>query len=399
LRRSGQRQPAHGKSKANAIGFPHPSATDRLGILVTIIAASCIRPRSSPIEMDEGEGRGRHAFAVASTPHWGRSGSGGEGERGGTCRPGRVEWFASPTGSTTAQTLYSGILATGSRAAFVKRFAVASAKWKGMKTVPGMSSAVSLAQTLISPRRGRRRNHCAARDPEPFGIAGCSSTVASPSRRPSRRRAWRCSIGTSSSSAPSSTRSRPRVTRQARSQPRSPLPSHWPPALHPSRRALRRHDHRHGRRPPSRTSGLPRHRRPHRQRDHRGCSSFREPGACYARRCTSSRRALPLHLDIGEIQAAMLTLPAGVRLVHDLHVWTLTSSRETLSAHVEVDSERFGIAHTTRQLSCSSASGAPLRRSHGGRWAGPQASSPQARWPSRPSPGSSGAPDSVVRPS
>jgi cobalt-zinc-cadmium efflux system protein len=74
---------------------------------------------------------------------------------------------------------------------------------------------------------------------------------------------------------------------------------------------------------------------------------------------------MPLHLDIDEIRAAMLAL-SGVRSVHDLHVWTLTSGRDTLSAHVEVDSfaggqelldalqtalrERFGIAHTTLQL-------------------------------------------------
>jgi len=57
---------------------------------------------------------------------------------------------------------------------------------------------------------------------------------------------------------------------------------------------------------------------------------------------------------------------AGVLRVHDLHVWTLTSGREAMSAHVVVadpsDSERlldelhavlharFGIDHTTIQL-------------------------------------------------
>src|SRR5439155_21014046 len=61
-----------------------------------------------------------------------------------------------------------------------------------------------------------------------------------------------------------------------------------------------------------------------------------------------------------------ITRVAGVRRVHDLHVWTLTSGREAMSAHVVVDdvreSERllqslhavlhlrFGIDHTTIQL-------------------------------------------------
>jgi cobalt-zinc-cadmium efflux system protein len=73
----------------------------------------------------------------------------------------------------------------------------------------------------------------------------------------------------------------------------------------------------------------------------------------------------PPHLDIAEIEAAMLAV-AGVRRVHDLHVWTLTSGREAMSAHVVVgdmgDSDRlleelhrvlharFGVDHTTIQL-------------------------------------------------
>jgi cobalt-zinc-cadmium efflux system protein len=73
----------------------------------------------------------------------------------------------------------------------------------------------------------------------------------------------------------------------------------------------------------------------------------------------------PSHLDLGEIERAMLHTP-GVRRVHDLHVWTLTSGREAMSAHVVVDDvreserllealhavlhARFGIDHTTIQL-------------------------------------------------
>jgi cobalt-zinc-cadmium efflux system protein len=73
----------------------------------------------------------------------------------------------------------------------------------------------------------------------------------------------------------------------------------------------------------------------------------------------------PAHLELGEIESAM-TRVAGVRRVHDLHVWTLTSGREAMSAHVVVEDvgqserllealhavlhTRFGIDHTTIQL-------------------------------------------------
>ena len=74
---------------------------------------------------------------------------------------------------------------------------------------------------------------------------------------------------------------------------------------------------------------------------------------------------VPPHLDIGEIERAMEAVD-GVRRVHDLHVWTLTSGREAMSAHVVtapasaadrllqdlhlVLHARFGIDHTTIQI-------------------------------------------------
>jgi cobalt-zinc-cadmium efflux system protein len=74
---------------------------------------------------------------------------------------------------------------------------------------------------------------------------------------------------------------------------------------------------------------------------------------------------VPPHLDPREIEAAMQT-EHGVRAVHDLHIWTLTSGREALSAHVLVEDlsdgqhvlgdlqtllrQRFGIEHVTIQL-------------------------------------------------
>lgn len=74
---------------------------------------------------------------------------------------------------------------------------------------------------------------------------------------------------------------------------------------------------------------------------------------------------VPPHLDVREIETAMRG-SHGVRDVHDLHVWTLTSGKEAMSAHVLVEDlsdgqhilkdlqalllERFGIDHTTVQL-------------------------------------------------
>ncbi|MBI3629139.1 MAG: cation transporter [Candidatus Rokubacteria bacterium] len=73
----------------------------------------------------------------------------------------------------------------------------------------------------------------------------------------------------------------------------------------------------------------------------------------------------PAHLELGEIERAIEETP-GVRRVHDLHVWTLTSGREAMSAHVVVGDlaggerllerlhallhARFGVDHTTIQL-------------------------------------------------
>lgn len=73
----------------------------------------------------------------------------------------------------------------------------------------------------------------------------------------------------------------------------------------------------------------------------------------------------PPHLALEDIEGAMCAVP-GVRRVHDLHVWTLTSGRDAMSAHVIVEDvresdrlletlhavlhARFGIDHTTIQL-------------------------------------------------
>jgi len=89
----------------------------------------------------------------------------------------------------------------------------------------------------------------------------------------------------------------------------------------------------------------------------------------------------PAHLELAAVEAAMREV-AGVRRVHDLHVWTLTSGREAMSAHVVVedpsDSERlleelhavlharFGIDHTTIQLDREPPVVVRLRTPHSG---------------------------------
>jgi cobalt-zinc-cadmium efflux system protein len=75
--------------------------------------------------------------------------------------------------------------------------------------------------------------------------------------------------------------------------------------------------------------------------------------------------ATPPGVSIGNIQAEMTSV-AGVRSIHDLHVWTVTSGFLSLSAHVETDqshdqhgilvelrrllSQEFGINHATIQV-------------------------------------------------
>jgi len=49
--------------------------------------------------------------------------------------------------------LYSGIFACGSTASFVRRFAAASLKWKGMKIIPCAERSVTLSLASNSPRR------------------------------------------------------------------------------------------------------------------------------------------------------------------------------------------------------------------------------------------------------
>ncbi|UUV28680.1 cation diffusion facilitator family transporter [Amycolatopsis roodepoortensis] len=73
----------------------------------------------------------------------------------------------------------------------------------------------------------------------------------------------------------------------------------------------------------------------------------------------------PPDLDVVEVSGALSAL-AGVRQVHDLHVWTLTSGMEVASAHLTIDvdiepatvlaeaqqvlADKFGLRHATLQV-------------------------------------------------
>jgi cobalt-zinc-cadmium efflux system protein len=73
----------------------------------------------------------------------------------------------------------------------------------------------------------------------------------------------------------------------------------------------------------------------------------------------------PKHIDAERVRDAIMQVD-GVRAVHDLHIWTIASGFESLSAHVVVADgrggrvmllelreklhEQFGIDHITIQL-------------------------------------------------
>ncbi len=75
--------------------------------------------------------------------------------------------------------------------------------------------------------------------------------------------------------------------------------------------------------------------------------------------------SVPAHIDMEAVTGRMLAVP-GVRSVHDLHIWTITSGYVALSGHVGVDeatdasdvlvrlhrllSRDFGIEHITLQV-------------------------------------------------
>ena len=59
----------------------------------------------------------------------------------------------------------------------------------------------------------------------------------------------------------------------------------------------------------------------------------------------------PSHINIAAVEEAMRTV-SGVREVHDLHIWTITSGRHAVTAHVVVNdaSDSYRILRETREL-------------------------------------------------
>ena len=73
----------------------------------------------------------------------------------------------------------------------------------------------------------------------------------------------------------------------------------------------------------------------------------------------------PSHINAAAVEEAMRTV-AGVRAVHDLHIWTITSGRHAVTSHVVINdasesyrilrevrellAERFGLTHSTIQI-------------------------------------------------
>lgn len=78
---------------------------------------------------------------------------------------------------------------------------------------------------------------------------------------------------------------------------------------------------------------------------------------------------VPAGMSVNEIEQALLAVP-GVQAIHDLHVWALTSGRNSLTVHLVLDTdaaqeqvlhatarmleERFRLTHTTIQVELTS---------------------------------------------
>lgn len=87
--------------------------------------------------------------------------------------------------------------------------------------------------------------------------------------------------------------------------------------------------------------------------------------------------AVPKHLDVGQISDGLKEV-RGVRDVHDMHLWTITSGIYALSCHVLIEDQmvsdsariveeinetlgkKFGIGHSTLQLECEECENSPV---------------------------------------
>ncbi len=89
--------------------------------------------------------------------------------------------------------------------------------------------------------------------------------------------------------------------------------------------------------------------------------------------------AVPKHLDVTQIISALKEIE-GVKDVHDVHLWTITSGIYALSCHLQIEdrmvssssqiveavnqalSQKFGIGHSTLQLECGECENSPVCR-------------------------------------
>jgi cobalt-zinc-cadmium efflux system protein len=89
--------------------------------------------------------------------------------------------------------------------------------------------------------------------------------------------------------------------------------------------------------------------------------------------------AVPKHLDVAHIISALREIE-GVKDVHDVHLWTITSGIYALSCHLQIEdrmvsssghiveavnqalSQKFGIGHSTLQLECGECENTPVCR-------------------------------------
>jgi len=89
---------------------------------------------------------------------------------------------------------------------------------------------------------------------------------------------------------------------------------------------------------------------------------------------------VPLDLALNEIEQALVAVP-GVHAIHDLHVWALTSGKNSLTVHVVLDTgaaeqdvlgsaarmleERFRLTHITIQVESAARTREPAHSAHG----------------------------------
>jgi cobalt-zinc-cadmium efflux system protein len=89
--------------------------------------------------------------------------------------------------------------------------------------------------------------------------------------------------------------------------------------------------------------------------------------------------AVPKHLDVIQISNALKEIE-GIKDVHDVHLWTITSGIYALSCHLQIEdrmvsgssrivdavnqvlSQKFGIGHSTLQLECGECENSPVCR-------------------------------------